>query len=92
MGKRRIGLVGFGHVGEYRRKRPISQHPCVYLIQLQKLLYYFAGKYLYEFICSRENLEISFVWNRTQSVLDEAGIPADLILSSLEDVESRYTA
>ncbi|OQV22161.1 putative L-aspartate dehydrogenase [Hypsibius exemplaris] len=60
MVKRKIGLVGFGHVGQY----------------------------LYEFITSRDNLEIAFVWNRTRSVLEDAAVPKHLILESLEDFES----
>ncbi|GAV05631.1 hypothetical protein RvY_15731 [Ramazzottius varieornatus] len=61
MKTRRIGLVGYGHV----------------------------GRYLHEFISKRDNFEIAFVWNRTQEVLNAAGIPPETILQSLDDVESR---
>ena len=56
------------------------------------LLFVFSGlgKYLYQFLSSRENFEISFVWNRTRSVLEEANVPTNLILESLEDVETRW--
>ena len=60
MGKRRIGIVGYGHL----------------------------GKYLVDEILKNDALELAFVWNRTQSVID-GHVEPKYILTDLKDFKGR---
>ncbi|CAD5118754.1 DgyrCDS7431 [Dimorphilus gyrociliatus] len=50
------------------------------------------GKYLYSEILRIEepnNIQVSFIWNRSKDVFNESGLPGSLILNNLEDFTER---
>lgn len=75
---RRVGIVGFGRLGEPIHLRALRVCNCCWL-----------GKFLYDEISQKSDYEVAFVWNRTEEKM-RGVVGEELILQDLADCASRH--